>query len=343
MGVKEQILTELENHRGIYLSGGELSSRLNVSRTAVWKAIRSLTEQGYQIDAVTNKGYCLLAGNDILSPQGIKKFLGTRNNQFQFHIYDMLSSTNLTARDLAAAGEPEGAVVISGGQVSGRGRLGRSFYSPSGSGLYMSILLRPSLRAADAPLITAAAAAAAACAVDGLTAECMPASAWMPAQIKWVNDIYLGGRKICGILTEASLDLEGGGLEYAVLGIGINIRPPANGFPEELKGSAGSCTDITGPDLPADSPAVPSDLRCRLAASVLCRFFDYYETLAEKPFLEEYRKRSFVTGKDIRILSGSGTGNAHALEIDDSCRLVVRLEDGTIRRLSSGEISIRTA
>lgn len=337
MNIKQNILSELENNRGAYLSGGELSERLGVSRTAVWKAIRSLTGQGYSIDAVTNKGYCLLAGNDIISPQGIQKYLDPRKDPFSFHIFKNVPSTNLTAKELAVRGEPEGTVVISEEQSAGKGRLGRSFYSPGGTGLYMSILLRPAIGAGEASLITAAAAAAVSRAIDELTPDFMPASERQPAQIKWVNDIYLGGRKVCGILTEASLDLEGGGLEYAVLGIGINIRPPQDGFPDELREIAGSCVQAGEPD----RSSLTSDLRCRLAASVLKHFFGYYETLERRPFLEEYKKRSFVTGKDILIRSGSGSVKAHALEIDDNCRLVVRLEDGSVKRLSSGEISLR--
>ncbi len=202
--------------------------------------------------------------------------------------------------------------------------MGRSFYSPAGSGLYMSVLLRPMLKAADAVNITACAAVAVVEAIESL--------ATVQAQIKWVNDVYVEGRKVCGILTEASLDSATAAVNYLVVGIGINIRPPEGGFPADLQKIAGS---VFGEE------EIPG-LRCRLAAAVLDRLLGYYEHLQEKPWLEEYRKRSLVTGKEIRILMpGKEPENGTAIGIGDDFSLLVQMEDGTLRRLNSGEVSIR--
>ncbi|MBQ6427736.1 MAG: biotin--[Oscillospiraceae bacterium] len=209
-------------------------------------------------------------------------------------------------------------------QTAGKGRMGRSFYSPAGSGLYMSVLLQPMLKAADAVNITACAAVAVAEAIESL--------APVQAQIKWVNDVYVEGRKVCGILTEASLDSGTAAVNYLVVGIGINIRPPEGGFPADLQKIAGS---VFGEE------EIPG-LRCRLAAAVLDRLLGYYEHLQEKPWLEEYRKRSLVTGKEIRVLMpGKEPENGTAIGIGDDFSLLVQMEDGTLRRLNSGEVSIR--
>ena len=260
--------------------------------------------------------------NDVLNEEGVRRYLHADGLRLQ--VVPVISSTNTVLKRIAEEGAEEGLCLIAEEQTAGKGRMGRSFYSPAGSGLYMSVLLRPMLKAADAVNITACAAVAVAEAIESL--------APVQAQIKWVNDVYVEGRKVCGILTEASLDSGTAAVNYLVVGIGINIRPPEGGFPADLQKIAGSVfgeVEIPG-------------LRCRLAAAVLDQLLGYYEHLQEKPWLEEYRKRSLVTGKEIRVLMpGKEPENGAAIGIGDDISLLVQMEDGTLRRLNSGEVSIR--
>ncbi len=321
MNTKESVLSYLEQNRGEYLSGGELAERLGVSRNSVWKAIRQLQAEGHEIDTAHGRGYRLSQQSSVLSRQSIEKYMSTSG--ISVAVYDELPSTNLAVRQLAEQGAPEGTVILARRQTNGRGRLGRSFYSPADSGIYMSILLRPSLAAQDALLITTCAAVAVAQAIEKHTqSDC---------GIKWVNDIFCGDRKVCGILTEASLDLESGGLNYAVLGIGINVFPPKDGFPEELREIAG-CISV----------GQSEDLNSRIAAEVIDRFFAEYPRISEKAFLEEYRRRSILTDKKVNVMRvGAEPRPAEVWGIGADFGLLVRYPDGTEETLSTGEVSIR--
>lgn len=325
MSVKDKTLTVLENNKGNYISGAKLAEQLSVSRNAVWKAIKALQDEGYNICAVTNKGYCLSSHTDILSSQSITKYLSKYNNAFNINILKTTSSTNSAIKELGINGAEEGNVIISEEQTSGRGRLGRKFYSPRETGIYMSILLRPHMPASESLFITTAAAVA--------VSEAIEAVSGRETKIKWVNDIYCDDRKVCGILTEAAFGLESGDIEYAVLGIGINVKAPDNGFPAEIKDIA---TGVFNSDAPPSA-----DVRSKLIAEVLERFWDYYEHIEEKSFLTAYKTRSLLIGKEILITSNSSSEKALALEIDDNFRLKVKMEDGSTRLLSSGEVSIK--
>ena len=201
METKEALLSLLEQNRGTYFSGGEIARRLSVSRTSVWKAVNRLREEGYVISAVPNRGYCLADSTDILSAQGIQKYLEPVCQRLELHVLQETGSTNTLLREKAGQGAAEGCTVIAGSQTSGRGRLGRHFYSPSSTGVYLSLLLRPErLAPSEAVKITTLAAVAACEAIEEVSGR-------RPG-IKWVNDIFMDGKKVSGILTEASLDLE---------------------------------------------------------------------------------------------------------------------------------------
>lgn len=319
---KDEVLAVLRRQMEDYVSGAALARELAVSRTAVWKAVQQLRAEGYAIESATNRGYRLDAGNDVLSEQGVKSYL--KNQAISPKVYASISSTNTVLKAMAAEGAPEGLALIAGEQTAGRGRMGRSFYSPADSGLYMSLLLRPTLPAAEAVRVTACAAVAVAEAIEELSG--------LPAQIKWVNDILVGGRKVCGILTEASLDCESGGLSYAVVGIGINTAVPEGDFPPELRQIAGAAF---GEDR-------PPELRCRLAALVLDKLMDFYTRLDDPAILEAYRRRSLIPGREINILApGKEAVPAAALAVEEDYSLLVRLADGSLRRLNSGEVSVR--
>lgn len=234
-----------------------------------------------------------------------------------------VTSTNTILKGLAEQNMPEGFVLIAESQTAGRGRLGRSFHSPVGTGLYMSILLRPAFPAERALFITTAAAVAVCRAIEEQTG--------FHPQIKWVNDIYLNEKKICGILTEASVNFETKGLKWAVLGIGLNLSEPEGGFPEEIHNIAGS--------LFAES--CPTEMRARLAAGILDHFFQLYaEDLENGTFIEAYRSRSLLTGREIVFSLGDAVYRGTVTGISDEAHLIVRLESGEERVFSSGEVQI---
>ncbi len=324
MIVKQEVLTILENRRGESVSGEEIAEKLSVSRNCVWKAIRSLRLEGHEIEAGTNRGYRLTEESGRLSAQSVTKHLSDKAKSFfRVETKDKVTSTNTVIKELGEKGEAEGFVMIAQEQTHGKGRLGRSFYSPPGTGLYMSILLRPPFTADKALFITTSAAVAVARAIEETTGR--------EAKIKWVNDIYCDGKKVCGILTEASMNFENAMLSYAVLGIGINISDPPGGFLPELREIVGSvCRD-----------GAVGDIKSRLAASVLNSFLGFYEAMEEKAFLQEYRSRSFLTGEEVAYEVNGKKRHATVIDIDDMARLVVRLPDGSVETLGAGEVSVR--
>lgn len=270
---------------------------------------------------------------DPLSKKGIETYSGKDMAFFELRVEDRVEgSTNDLVKKAAKEGKKEGFALIAGAQSAGRGRAGRSFFSPEGTGVYLSLLLRPEGILAEKPvMITTMAAAAAAEAVEEISGR--------EAKIKWVNDIYLEERKISGILTEASFDPATGAPEYAVLGIGFNVYEPEGGFPEEIRDRAGYIFRKR-----------EEGMRNRLSGAFLTRFLSYYRAEDPSSYVKEYQKRSLVTGKKITVLMPDGKGTdaskltgraAEALFVDEECRLVVRYEDGETEALSSGEISIR--
>lgn len=316
MTTKEKLLTLLESRRGSFVSGEEAAKELSVSRAAVCKAVKALRQAGYPIDAVTNRGYCMSQTGDVLSAQGIAKYL---NPEIHPLVEKSLDSTNAAARRLAEQGAAEGTVVLSGSQTQGRGRYGRSFYSPADTGVYLSLLLRPTGDPQQTVLLTAAAAAAMCQAMEALGVE--------GPKIKWVNDIFLSGKKVCGILCEASFSLETGVPEYVVVGAGINVYAPKGGFPPEIADIAGALWNAPVPDG-----------KNKLAAEFLNRFWTLYRGGGD--FLEDYRRRSLVIGKTVTVAVGDIARKALALDIDDRCRLRVRFENGEEQTLSYGEVSV---
>lgn len=335
MTVKEQILLFLEQHRDKAVSGEELAGQLSVTRAAVWKAIKSLQKDGYAIEAANNKGYTLKKAPDVLSAAYIEQSL--RKEGFEIHVEAerMVSSTNTVLKQYVAEGRKEDMILLAEEQSGGRGRRGRSFFSPEGTGLYMSLLLHPKMTPEEATMLTTVAAAA--------EAEALEKVSGMKVKIKWVNDVWVRNKKVSGILTEGSVSMEDGHLEYAIVGIGINVYEPMGGFPEEIRDVAGAVftNDISR-----------ENLRNRIASEVLAQFLKYYHLLPEKAYLEEYRKRSVVIGKQVKIIQpegakitetehGASREHALAIGIDDQCHLLVHYDDGTTESLSNGEISIR--
>lgn len=310
---KQALLQALSAAEGAYISGQQLAEALGVSRAAVHKAAQALSAQGYALDSAPRRGY-RLAGGDPFCADAVGPYPAP------IHIYDTLQSSNLTAKQLALGGAPHGTLVLTAHQQAGRGRLGRRFESPAGKGVYLSLILRPTLSAADAQSATISAAVAVARAVKALCG--------LELGIKWVNDLYYQGRKVCGILTEAGTDMESGQLEWLVVGIGLNLTTSPADWPEELARTAGSL--YPGGPAPVSRAVLAGAIARELLS--LCPAFDC---------LDEYRARCFVPGHWVTVCTGAETYAAKALFIDDAGRLVVEREGGRQIALQHGEVSIR--
>lgn len=319
---KNDVLQRLMEREGEFLSGEELARTLSLSRTAVWKAIAQLKREGFPIESVTRRGHRLLPGGDVLSAEGVRAFL--RHTELRLEVYKCVSSTNTLLKARAEQGEEAGLALLACEQTAGRGRMGRSFYSPEDCGLYFSVLYRPDAPAADAVRITACAAVAVAETIEELSGK--------QAKIKWVNDVLVDGKKVCGILTEASLDCESGTVNYLIVGIGVNTAVPAGDYPEELRSIAGA----------AFGDATIPRLRCRLAAGILDRLTDFMADPDNEACFEAYRARSIVLGKPVTLHApGREPVGATVLGLERDYALLVRLDDGTVKRVSSGEVSLR--
>lgn len=330
---RENVLTLLEEHRGGLVSGSEIGETLGISRAAVWKAIHSLREDGHQIDAVTNRGYGLSEESDLLTVAGMLVHLRHREIEaHMIHIKTQTGSTNQDAKALALEGAAHGTVLLADEQTAGRGRLGRSFHSPKGTGLYLSMVLRPGGTLAAAVPITQAAAVAVCRALSGI--------AGLELSIKWVNDLYLDGKKVCGILTEAVSDFETGHIEALILGIGINVSQPATGFPPEISQIAGTLAGSARVDDMLAARGTQSIARNRLAAAIVDELLDILPHLETLSFLEEYRRRCFILGQRVTVQRGNESFGAIALSIDASGGLVVKTDDDTQLTLNSGEVSL---
>lgn len=318
MTTKSKLLEILEQNKENYLSGNELAKRLEISRTAVWKGMKSLQQEGYSIVAVTNKGYLLEENNDILSEEGIR--LQLKKKDVLIEVWKEITSTNQRMKQLAVEKKlPHGSVVIAQSQSEGKGRKGRKFYSPKDSGLYLSILLYPKKTTQESLEITAAVAVAVCKAVE----NCCDIS----LGIKWVNDLYLGCKKVCGILTEAVTDFETGDIEFVVVGIGLNLYEPIGGFPKDLEEKAGAI-------LPFGHKVNKNKLVGKMVNQIL-------EETMKVGIDREYVDRNIVPGKRIRISFGETEREVLAKEILDDGKLLVINEKNEEEIFPSGDVSVR--
>ncbi|MBE6903017.1 MAG: biotin--[acetyl-CoA-carboxylase] ligase [Ruminococcaceae bacterium] len=257
---------------------------------------------------------------DFLSKTQIEKYLKGKAKKVSLQIYDTVGSTNDIVKQEALQGAEEGLTVIALHQTDGRGSKGRSFFSPAYSGIYMSILLKPDL-SEKVGLITSLAGVCVCEATKKLSDK--------NAKIKWVNDIFIDNKKVCGILTEGVYSKDNT-FAYAVLGIGINVYSPKDSFPDELK-------DIAGAVFERETP----DTKNKLVAEILNLFFEKYHEFSKKEICRQYKEKSLVIGKEITFTEQEKTSRALALDIDENCGLVVKLKNGQIKTLTSGQISIR--
>lgn len=320
--MKTEVLKMLRESQG-YLSGQELSQRLGVSRTAVWKIISRLRQEGYEIEAVQNRGYRLLQAADVITQAELESLIHTQWAGAKLVYYPETDSTNNRARQLGEEGWPHGTLAVADCQLAGKGRRGRNWASPRGTGIWMSLLLRPKLAPQEASMVTLVAALAVA---KGIRQSC-----GLDSRIKWPNDIVCSGKKVCGILTEMSTEVEW--IRYVVVGIGINVN--TRSFPEELKDRATSLKIELGRDVK----------RAKIVAAVMEAFEGYYEIYEKdrdlSELIQEYNQLSANVGKDVRVLDPKGEYSGRALGIDSSGSLLVQCQDGQVRPVISGEVSVR--
>ncbi len=323
MAVKDAVLHALEEARGTRLSGGRLAEQLGVSRAAVHKAIGVLRSEGLSIDGITGEGYRLAPDDDSLTAAGVQALLDTQTIGRELLVFPTLSSTNTVMKE-QYLNRPHGFVLLAESQTAGRGRLGRSFSSPPHTGIYQTILLHPTLPVSQIQFVTIAAAVAA--------AEAIEQTAGFSPQIKWVNDVLMEGRKLCGILTEASIEGETGAVTSLCVGIGINLRPNPV-WPEEVRAVAGALSEFG---------CVPR--RAVLSAALLSHFEHAYALLIsgqQDALLARYRSRLCCLDKSITVISPAGRYSAVCTGLDDNGHLLIRTADGQTHPLSTGEISIR--
>jgi BirA family biotin operon repressor/biotin-[acetyl-CoA-carboxylase] ligase len=324
MTLREAVLKALKEQNGQWFSGEALSEILKVSRTTVWKQIKTLQAEGYEVDSSPKKGYRLSSPPDLLSPGEVCPGLTTEVlGRKHYFYYQEIDSTNNRARDLASTGYPEGTIVVAEMQTAGRGRRGRSWYSPAIKGIYLSVILRPVLPLNEISRVSLVTAVA--------VAETLAAELNLQPLIKWPNDILINNRKIAGILSEAVTDMDG--VEYIVTGIGININNQIQDFPNDFHTTATSA--LAENDRPGS--------RAKVLQGLLARLEDHYYQLLDgnfAPTLEKAKSLSMVIGQELRLDTINGFIVGQAIDIDDNGFLIVRDQSGTIHTIMSGEISI---
>ena len=320
--MKSEILRLLKES-DTYISGQQLCEQFQVSRTAIWKVIDQLKKEGYEIEAVRNKGYRLIDSPDVMSKAEIESLVDTKWAGKNVVYYDEIDSTNNRAKEAGDNGAAHGTLFVADMQVAGKGRRGRVWKSPSGSSIYMTILLYPDIPPVKAPQLTLLMAIAVAEGIQEVTG--------LETKIKWPNDIVVNGKKVCGILTEMSTEEDA--IRYVVVGIGINAN--TTDFPEEIRATATSLALELGHPV------------CRAAVinGVMCAFEEYYgryrETLDMSLLKELYNQKLVNVEREVKVLAPGGdyTGISHG--INDAGELIVELPDGSIREINSGEVSVR--
>ena len=351
MSTKSTILEKLNTSCSAAVSGEELASLCGVSRAAVWKAINSLREEGYNITGTTNGGY-VLESCDVLSTEAVSAAFTGEFPQFvgaHIECFKEIDSTLSQAKrwlsecgalrtsdgELTEAGKTySNAVIVAEKQTAGRGRSGRSFVSPAKTGIYLTVIYAPKGGITDPAKITAFSAVAVCRALSKLYG--------IQPSIKWINDIFYNGKKICGILTEGTTNFETGIIEAALIGIGVNIEENPEAFGGELSKTAGGIFAGEGCTQPAGGTKIT---RAQLAAQIAGETLQVLSEPAAS-VIEEYKALSFIIGREVEVhaLIDNAQGNykATAINIDQNAALVVRLEDGTTKTLISGEVSLKS-
>ncbi|MGD1823056.1 MAG: biotin--[acetyl-CoA-carboxylase] ligase [Pleomorphochaeta sp.] len=322
MSLKNEVLDYLEKKEDEFVSGQQLADKFGVSRTAIWKAISELRKEGALINAITNKGYYLVRETTLLSFDGLKKVLP----EYDIHYFNEIDSTNTYLKQIANEENDKKCIVASSKQLKGRGRLGRVFESPNG-GIYFSLLINSHDDNDNNLLITSIASVAISRAIKKVCN--------IETQIKWVNDIYIGEKKVCGILTEGIIDMEVGKIRSMVIGIGINFSTPMSQFPIEIQ-------DIVT-SIYKDEDSIPKHVnRNLLVKEIAEEIYNIWDNLPNKDFLDEYREKSNVLGKKVTLYNRDNTTDiAIVKSINEKAHLIVELQNGEEKEIGTGEVTLR--
>ena len=322
ISTKDQLLQYLKERKGNWVSGESLSNQMGVSRSAVWKHISKLKEEGYSIESAPKKGYLFRKASEMLLPYEIREGLETKLLGKGDIVYSKeIDSTNREAKDLADEGAPEGTLILSEAQIKGKGRKGRTWFSPPKGGIYISLILRPTISLMEAPKFTLLAAVA--------IAEALLSMTPLNINIKWPNDILVNGKKIAGILTEMSTEMDA--VNYIVVGLGLNVNTPK--FPDEIQGIATSILIETGKVFP----------RVRLIQDYLQRYETYYEMVKKTgfdPIINRWKDLSNIIGKKVEVNVIGNQFIGEALDIDGDGALILRDDQGVFHRIISGDITL---
>lgn len=338
MTTREKVLQELTNNKNSSVSGQQIADACGVSRAAIWKAINSLRQEGWQISGTTNGGYILNENSDVFSKELFCEYLDSNYKdltggygKIRIECFKEIDSTNTYAkRILTEDPSIKTAIIVSESQTAGRGRLGRTFYSPMNTGIYLTVIYSPKGGVSQPARLTASSAVAVCRAVKKIYGvECA---------IKWINDIFAHGKKVCGILTEGFTNFETGLIESAIIGIGINIKDNPDCFPDDVKKIAGGINSD-------DEKSVLEGSRCSLAAEVAAQVLQIMKEDVAK-VMAEYKALSFLIGTELSVYPVAGGPDfykAKAVDIDENAGLVVELADGTRKTLSSGEVTLKSS
>ncbi len=324
MAAKDRLLASLKKERDNWVSGESLGRKMGMTRSAIWKHINTLKKEGYAIESSRRKGYSLRDVPEILLKSEIREGLNTRIiGQREVYHQDIDDSTNIRAKHLAEKGSAEGTLVIAETQQLGKGRRGRHWFSPEGKGIYVSIILRPVLPPSESPKLTLMTAVAA--------AEALISSTSLDIRIKWPNDIMVRGRKLAGILTEVSTEMDK--IEYVIIGLGLNVNIPHDLFPSDISDTATSIMLETGRPFS----------RIRILKFYLEWFERYYKLFSKSgfaPVLKRWKELSDIIGRRVRIDAVHQSHKGEVLDVDEDGVLVLRDSAGMLHRIFSGDVTL---
>ena len=321
---RDRVLQILYRKNGECVSSSEITGELGITRSAVFKIINELKKQGFDIESIHHRGYRLGNEKDIISPEIINEIIEKEGMNRSIQYFERVDSTNTFAKKILMEGESYPDIIIANEQEQGRGRLGREFYSPKGTGIYCSFILDPFIKIENSILVTVAASVAVSRAIEKVTKK--------DTRIKWINDIYIDDKKVCGILTEAVTDFETGIIGKIILGIGINFNTPSESFPDEI-------TDRASSVFMDDTFGVT---RNQLIAQLIIEIDECMNDIENDEIIRYYRNKSLVLGKmlEIRYFGQEKPIQGKAVDIDRNGFLIIETKNGLLT-LNSGEVSIR--
>mgnify|MGYP003615794596 FL=1 len=321
---RDRVLQILYRKNGECVSSSEITGELGITRSAVFKIINELKKQGFDIESIHHRGYRLGNEKDIISPEIINEIIEKEGKNRRIQYFKRIDSTNKFTKKILMEGESYPDIIIANEQEQGRGRLGREFYSPKGTGIYCSFILDPFIKIENSILVTVAASVAVSRAIEKVTKK--------DTRIKWINDIYIDDKKVCGILTEAVTDFETGIIGKIILGIGINFNTPSESFPDEI-------TDRASSVFMDDTFGVT---RNQLIAQLIIEIDECMNDIENDEIIRYYRNKSLVLGKmlEITYFGQEKPIQGKAVDIDRNGFLIIETKNGLLT-LNSGEVSIR--